>query len=276
MNKLSSQVPHINHDYYDIGGIRVERFSSAENTTLKHPPIVCVHGGCHASWAWTQHAHVYATYGYEVHALNWRGRGGSSDVDVASFVRMSLVDVADDISTVVDDLASSPILIGHSMGALAAQRFASANPTCALALLTPVVPSNISASPIELIIDDMREPWGPPPPEVARQLFFQGVSDAQAADFSRRLVPESPLRVYEATRWSVSVDTDKIEAPILVVSGALDVLTPHETGASLARLYDAEYILEPDYGHNMLLGDGAERIAFHVLHWLSGLSRRNE
>jgi NAD(P)-dependent dehydrogenase (short-subunit alcohol dehydrogenase family) len=54
-----------------------------------------------------------------------------------------------------------------------------------------------------------------------------------------RSVLESPLRVYEATRWSLAVDATKLTAPILVVSGALDILTPPETGAALAALYTA-------------------------------------
>ena len=37
---------------------------------------------------------------------------------------------------------------------------------------------------------------GPPPPDVARQMFFQGLDDMQAAHFNALLVPESPLRVY--------------------------------------------------------------------------------
>ena len=72
----------------------------------------------------------------------------------------------------------------------------------------------------------------------------------------------SPLRVYEATRWSlVAVDATKLIAPILMVSGALDILTPPETGAALATLYGATHQLEPAHGHNVLLGEGARRIA---------------
>jgi non-heme chloroperoxidase len=51
-------------------------------------------------------------------------------------------------------------------------------------------------------------------------MFFQGLDDMQAAHFNALLVPESPLRVYEATRWSLGVDATKLTAPILIVSGA--------------------------------------------------------
>src|SRR5258707_5393218 len=56
----------------------------------------------------------------------------------------------------------------------------------------------------------------------------------------------------------------------LFVSGALDILTPPETGAALAALYGATYQLEPAHGHNVLLVEGARRIAEYVIAWLVG------
>src|SRR5260221_664798 len=183
---------------------------------------------------------------------------------------MSIADVVDDIDKVARCFDTPPVLIAHSMGGLAAQLYASAHEVGALVLLTPVVPSNVGATPHELPIGDMDAPWGPPPPDLARQMFFQGLDDMQAAHFYALLVPESPLRVYEATRWSLAVDATKLTAPILIVSGALDILTPPETGAALAALYGATYQLEPAHGHNVLLGEGARRIAEDVIAWLVG------
>jgi pimeloyl-ACP methyl ester carboxylesterase len=207
-------MPCINQDQYDIDGIRVERFTAAPKDGAQRPPLICVHGGCHASWSWQEHAAVYAAAGYEVHALNWRGRGGSAAINDDSFVNMSIADVVDDIDKVARCLDTPPVLIAHSMGGLAAQLYASAHEVGALVLLTPVVPSNVGATPIELPIGNMDAPWGPPPFDVARQMFFQGLDDMQAAHFNALLVPESPLRVYEATRWSLAVDATKLTAPV--------------------------------------------------------------
>jgi hypothetical protein len=102
------------------------------------------------------------------------------------------------------------------------------------------------------------------------------LDDVQAAHFNALLVPESPLRVYEATRWSLAVDVTKLTAPILIVSGALDILTPPETGAALAALYGATYQLEPAHGHNVLLGEGARRIAEDVIAWVAGSLSRSD
>jgi hypothetical protein len=45
---------------------------------------------------------------------------------------------------------------------------------------------------------------------------------------------------------------------------------PPGTGAALAALYGATYQLELAHGHNVLLGDGARRIAEDVIAWVVG------
>ncbi len=48
--------PGISRDRYDIDGIRVERYTAAPKDTSHRPPLICVHGGCHTSWSWPEHA----------------------------------------------------------------------------------------------------------------------------------------------------------------------------------------------------------------------------
>ena len=46
--------------------------------------------------------------------------------------------------------------------------------------------------------------------------------------------------------------------------------TAPKTGAALAALYGTTYQLEPAHGHNVLLGEGARRIAEDVIAWVVG------
>src|SRR5258705_3811334 len=103
----------INHDQYDIDGIRVERFTTAPKDAAQRPPLICVHGGCHASWSWQEHAAVYAAAGYEVRALNWRGRGGSAVINDED-LKMSNADVVDDIHKAASCFATPPSTIAQS------------------------------------------------------------------------------------------------------------------------------------------------------------------
>lgn len=261
----------LNHDTYNADGIHVEHFSAPDASAdgANRPPVICVHGGCHGAWCWDVHAPEFAAGGYDVHALDWRGRGGSATVSTERFVESSIADVVDDIRKVASRFDVPPIVVGHSMGGLASQLYAARYDVAALVLLTPVVPSNVHPEPIELPIADFAAPWGPPPAEVARQLFFQGLSDDEARRYQALLVPESPKRVYEATRWTLEVDAARVPANrTLLVSGELDVLTPPQTGRALAEFYGCEYWLEPGFGHNVLLGAAAQGLARRVRAWV--------
>ena len=127
-------MPCIHHDQYDIDGIRVERFTTAPKDAAQRPPLICVHGGCHASWSWQEHAPVYAAAGYEVHALNWRGRGGSAAINDDSFLNMSIADVVDDIEKVArcfdTHRSSSPIPWAVSLHSSTRRRTRSAHLYC--------------------------------------------------------------------------------------------------------------------------------------------------
>src|SRR5258706_13342307 len=93
-------MPCIHHDQYDIDGIRVERFTTAPKDAAQRPPLICVHGGCHASWSGQEHAPVYADAGYEVRALNWRGRGGPARINNHLSLKLWLAQLLHDIQRV--------------------------------------------------------------------------------------------------------------------------------------------------------------------------------
>lgn len=252
-------------DDYMIEGIRVERYKRA--ATGPSVPLICVHGGGQASWCWDDFAPVLQQGGFEVHALNWLGRNGSAAADPEWFLNASIADVVRDISVVAAQFEQPPVLIGHSMGGLACQLYAQDFPVKALLLLTPVVPCQVNAPIIDLPIDSSTT-WGPLPLPMAKGLFFQGLDDTQCAHFYPMLVPESPRRCYEATRWTLSVEPERISMPTLIISGALDALTPASTGQQLAELYGAEHRLEVDLGHNVLLGQRGRDVAKSVIPWL--------
>ena len=117
-------------------------------------PVVLVHGGGHAKWSFEQYAPVLSEGGYEVHALDWLSHGDSARLPEEQFLRRGIDDVArEELSYVVEGLRSPPIIIGHSMGAMAALVYAASDPVERLVLLTPVVPSRVGADPIDLDVD---------------------------------------------------------------------------------------------------------------------------
>lgn len=252
---------------YQIHGVRVER---ALPLTPVHgrQPIIFVHGGCHGSWSWAHFLPYFAQAGWDSHALNWFGHNGSAPHPRAGFLQRGIAEVAEEVAHVASQFEAPPIVVGHSMGGLAAQKYAECHPVSALVLLTSVVPTEVGGDVIDMPVDP-RQPCAPPPFEIARDWFFQGLSEDEARTYYEKLCPESPRAVYEATRWTVPIDRVKVSGPILVVSAELDILTPPATGRALATFYGADYRYLRGRGHNVLLEPSWRETANMVAAWLA-------
>jgi pimeloyl-ACP methyl ester carboxylesterase len=231
---------------------------------------VLVHGGAHAKWSFEQYARVLSEGGYEVHALDWFNHGDSRRLPEDQFLRRGIDDVArEELRYVVDRLVRQPIIIGHSMGAMAGLVYAATNPVERLVLLTPVVPSAVGADPIEIEVD-LTQPFGPFPYELAKLLYYPTLDEDLARVYHDLLVPESPRAVWQATRWTIDVDLRAVTAPTLVFATELDLLTPPAAVAGLAELMAARYELIPAIGHCEILLKQPESIALaeRIRQWL--------
>ena len=130
----------MNQTEYRVHGVRVERFMPL--TPVQGPrPIVFVHGGCHGSWSWVHFLPYFAQAGWDCHALNWFGHNGSAPHPEVGLLQRGIADVTEEIAHVAGQFEDSPVIVAHSMGALAAQKYAECHPVSALVLLTPVVPT---------------------------------------------------------------------------------------------------------------------------------------
>jgi pimeloyl-ACP methyl ester carboxylesterase len=236
----------------------------------REAPVVLVHGGAHAKWSFEQYARVLSEGGYEVHALDWFNHGDSRRLPEDQFLRRGIDDVArEELRYVVDRLVRQPIIIGHSMGAMAGLVYAATNPVERLVLLTPVVPSAVGADPIEIEVD-LTQPFGPFPYELAKLLYYPTLDEDLARVYHDLLVPESPRAVWQATRWTIDVDLRAVTAPTLVFATELDLLTPPAAVAGLAELMAARYELIPAIGHCEILLKQPESIALaeRIRQWL--------
>ena len=233
-------------------------------------PVVLVHGGGHAKWSFEQYARVLSEGGYEVHALDWFNHGDSRRLPEDQFLRRGIDDVArEELRYIVERLGRPPIIIGHSMGALAGLVYAASNPVERLVLLTPVVPSAVGADPIEIEVD-LTKPFGPFPYDLARQLYYPTLDEDLARRYYDLLERESPRAVWQASRWTIDVDLRAVTAPTLVFATELDVLTPPAAVAGLAELLGAPCELIPAIGHSEILLKQPESIAVaeRIREWL--------
>lgn len=256
------------HVEFETDGVHTEGVESDDAAAASRAPIIFVHGGNHGSWCWHRMLPALADAGWHAYALNWYGHYKSRPLPVAEFVRRGIADVTDEIARVAGRVGTRPILIGHSMGGLAAQKYAESHPVAALVLMTPVSPAGAGVTPVEIPIpvpDD--RPFPPPPFEMARGMFFHGVPEAEARAYHDLLCPESPRAVREATQFTVPVDRTRIACPILVIAGAADVLTPPEALRRLADHYGAEFALLPGKGHSLPYEPGWRDTVDLIVDW---------
>lgn len=234
----------------------------------RRPPLLLVHGGCHAGWAWERLQPFLAELGWDSVALNWYGRGGSAPLaDPSAALQRGIPDVAREIGVVAGSLPAPPVVVGHSMGGLAALCYASEKPVAALVLLTPVAPALPGLEPLDVPVD-LAQWWLPPDEETARFLFFDAVGDEEAGHYASALVPESPLAVWQATRWTVPVPSPPYGGATLVVSASDDPLVPPPVSQTLVDHLRADHVALTGQGHGVTLNPICQQVGTVMADWL--------
>lgn len=102
------------------------------------PPIVLVHGAANSATVWRFWQAELARRGWSSWALDLRGHGGSLAADLG---RTSMADYADDVAVLARELARPAVLMGWSMGGLAAMLAAAHGPVAGYVGLAPSPPA---------------------------------------------------------------------------------------------------------------------------------------
>ncbi|MEV6140378.1 alpha/beta fold hydrolase [Nocardia sp. NPDC051990] len=233
-------------------------------------PVVLVHGGCHGAWQWEATQRWLATVGRSSTALDWYSHGASRRLSVDEWIARGIQDVQHEIGIAVREVGTRPVLVGHSMGGLAALSYAATHTEeiAALVLLTPVVPVQFAGAVVDLPVD-LTVPWQAPPPDIARKLFYGGASEADGDAIYAKLQAESPRAVWEATRWMVDVDVERVTVPVLVIAGETDQLTPADLVSDLARGIGADLITLPSVDHGVTFDPSWPAVRARIDAWIS-------
>ena len=103
------------------------------------PPLLFLHGAFTGAWVWAEHFLPYmAAQGYATYAVSFRGHGRSDGRE--SLWRYSLVDYVEDACRAIQAVGRSPVLIGHSMGGMVAQRCLGREALAGLVLMAAIPP----------------------------------------------------------------------------------------------------------------------------------------
>lgn len=264
--------------------MKLEVISERPRGEAKATPLLFVHGACAGAWVWQPHFLSYfAHHGYAAHAVSLRGHGGSEGGELLPLARLS--DFAADVEQVAATLSAPPVLIGHSLGGMVAQKvlhnrrvqapgavlMASAPPHgmagCFVHMLTqnPALLFDmtmvLTVGPNHLDASSFRR--------IQRALFSVDTTD----DVFYRSVPqfggESAMAVVDL--WGLDTVPSRriLDLPVLVLGADDDAFISPGALRETAWTYRTEAEIIPNVAHAMMLDHNWERVAERILAWLT-------
>lgn len=253
-------------DELKVDGVHIERARPDGEPTA--PPIVFIHGGSHGAWLWDNWLPYFAATGRTCLAFSWFNHNGSRNLPEEQFLARSIAAVTEELEIVVGQAGQPPVLIAHSMGALAAQKYAENHPVVAQVLLAPAACREVGNPEVPIPVDRTR-PFPPMPYEMAVEWFLQDVPEPDARRYHSLMPDESPTAVWEvASGGAVSIDRTRIGGPTLMISGGRDIVVPADVVRRSASYFGADYLALNDRGHSMVLEPGWPETAGRIRSWL--------
>jgi len=236
------------------------------------PPVLLIHGMFGGAWYWEGYQTLLASRGYASHAINLRGHHGSRPVRDVGMVPIK--DYVTDAMEVARSL-KNPIVIGHSMGGLIAQKVAEAGACRACVLLAAAPPRWIPVVSWLLVTKQLKYAKA----MVTSRAFMPDRSDADALMFNRtpmadravyfqKLVPESGRAGVEMSFGIVGVNERRVTAPTYVVTGSDDKFVVPRVARAIAAKYRAPLKVYDGYAHHIMNEPGWERPANDIIDWM--------
>jgi pimeloyl-ACP methyl ester carboxylesterase len=234
-------------------------------------PVVLLHGAfadhrCFDGWVGRLGAG-----GRVAVAPSRRGRNGVGPERAAG---VTFDDYLADTVAVLDELDEAPVLVGHSLGGLVAQKGAELGRARAIVLLASAPPSMLTAQRVGL------PRFGPLVPKIMAGrpvivpdgacsiLALDRVPEDERPAIHAGLVHESG-RVYRSlVLGTVRVDASKVGVPVLVVGGAEDRIVSPRLVRKTARHYGVAPRILEGHAHFLLVEPGWEALADEVAAWL--------
>ena len=247
--------------------------------------ILMVHGAFCGGWAFDPWRAFFSAHGYRCLAPDLRHHDRPPKArphpDLGT---TSIRDYVDDLAEAIAELDEKPIVIGHSMGGLVAQKLAARGLVSAAVLLAPsppwgLVPSTEyeAAAAIGMLSAGAfwREALQPIFTIAADQSLHRLPRDRQKEVFSR-FVPESGQAVFEIMYWMMdwrrasNVDPHRVLCPVLAVAGGDDRVNTARTVRRIAARYRnlGHYAEFPDMAHWLIGEPEWEEVAEHVRRFL--------
>ena len=237
--------------------------------------ILLIHGGWHGPWCWDDFGERLTVHGHEVRAVQLRGHDQR-----AGRIWYRAHHYLDDVRRAAAEFARPPVLIGHSLGGLLAQKYAERHPVRALVLMASVPTTGMirpvgrlaARHPLAFLKTNLQLSLGPfiRTPELTRDLFFTSDTPQPIVDHCHtRLQNESYLMLVDVVTF-VRPRPGRVDLPVLVLGAERDAFFTLDEVRSTARAYGTEAEILAGAGHDMMLEQGWRELADRVDSWVRG------
>lgn len=246
--------------------------------------ILMIHGMWGGGWYWQPMKAFFEQQGYRCLTPDLRFHdlkvGEEPNPELGS---LSLNDYVDDLETLINSLPEKPIVMGHSMGGIIAQKLAERGLADLLVLACPAPPNDVVAlswssfksfAPLFLQSKFWKRPHKPSFENVVES-SFQMIPVEKRQQYYDQLVYESGWVAVEIglpfldKKEATKVMSSKVTCPTLVFSAEHDRLTPVKLVKKVANKYpQADYHCFLGQTHWVIAEQGWETCAQYVLQWL--------
>jgi pimeloyl-ACP methyl ester carboxylesterase len=253
--------------------VLVERPESSQQPT----PLLFVHGMWHGAWCWQEHFLPYfAQHGYESYALSLQGHGKSTSQKPLRSI--SLADYVSDLSYVVNEMPTPPVLIGHSMGGMIVQKYLETHQAPAAVLLAPVptvglLPTTIRFAlrrPGAFIKINLKQSLFPVigTPKHCKEFLFSDNMPDDLVEKYYSLMQDESYRAYLDMVILNLARPKRVKTPLLVLGAENDAAISIRENERTAKAYGTQAEIFPNMAHDMMLEADWQKVADRILEWL--------
>ena len=247
--------------------------------------VVLIHGTNAGPWTMSKFSRYFEQRGFRCHSPTYRHHDiPHSDKSSALLAGTSIADYVEDIVGFIETLDAAPILVGHSLGGVIAQKVAAMGLARAIVLLNGsvnwgILPTTNQERALGKMFMTAGSFWeGTLLPDFDTMVKF-GLNKLDSAEQHRvfdRLKPESGRVMFELFFWifdenqTTKIDYDGVTCPVLIVSGSDDLAIPPSTARLIAERHGSRATCHEaeGFGHYLMLEPEWKKIAEFCSNWM--------
>lgn len=249
-------------------------------------PIMLVHGTNAGPWTMANFAQHFAELGWRCLSPAYRHHDQPLTGEGAKpLTGISIADYVVDIASAIASLDTRPVIVGHSLGGVIAQKLAARGLARAIVLLNGsinwgVLPTTDDERALAKTLMSAGPFWETtllPDFETMSRFGLNMLEEAEQRHVFERLGAESGRVMFELFFWmfdeneTTRIDYQNVTCPVLMVSGSEDLAIPPSTSRVIAGLHGSPttFYEAEGFGHYLTLEPGWRQIAELCARWLT-------